>query len=79
MNYYSVSSIGGTSVLFFNRKKRLLSEAKKEAQIQSIRKDMFKTVNRANESMDKLTQLLEDKDLGVTGKIFYATGGDKRK
>lgn len=66
-------------MLFFNRKKRLLSEAKKEAQIQSIRKDMFKTVNRANESMDKLTQLLEDEDLGVTGKIFYATGGDKRK
>lgn len=79
MNYYSVSLIGGTSVLFFNRKKRLLAEAKKEAQIQSIRQDTFKTVNKANRSMDKLTQLLDDEELGVTGKIFYATGGDKRK
>lgn len=78
MNYYSVSLIGGNSVLFFNRKKRLVAEAKKEAQIQSIRKDIFKTVNRANKSMDKLTNLIDDTDLGVTGKIFYATGGDKR-
>lgn len=52
---------------------------KKEAEIQSIRKDLFKTADAAEKSVKKLNKLLSETDLGVTGGIFLATGGDKRR
>lgn len=61
-------------MLFFRRKKQ---EAK-EAQIQTIRTDMHKKIDKATRSIDKLNDLLEATDLGITGQIFYATGGQNR-
>lgn len=50
----------------------------KEAEVQAIRQDMFKRIDKAGRSMDKLNDLLDEKSLGITGQIFYATGGDRR-
>lgn len=60
----------------FGRKKAL--NTPKEAEIQAIRQDMFDQVDKANKSIDKLTDLLDTKTIGVSEKIFLATGGDKR-
>lgn len=64
-------------MFFFRRKKGVTDDAKKERQIQAIRKDTFKRIDRANKSIDKLTHMI-DKDMGVTELIFLATGGDNR-
>lgn len=58
-------------------RRRAATDIKKEAEIQAIRQDTFKKVDKANKSMDKLTDLLDNKS-GVTELIFYATGGAKR-
>lgn len=53
--------------------------AKQEQEIQAIRKDTLKRVDKATRSIDKLNDLLDDPNLGITGKIFLATGGGRRK
>lgn len=65
--------------MFFGKKQRLLTEQKQESQLQKIHKDTFKKIDKASKSMDKLNELLDDPELGVTGRLFYAMGGDRRK
>lgn len=67
----------------FGRKKQARHEAKKEAEIQDIRQETFdlidnrvKRLEDTNRKMGEL--LLDDKELGTTGRIFLATGGDRR-
>lgn len=60
----------------FGHKKAETTEAK-EAQIQAIRKDTFKKIDKSNKSTQKLITLLETK--GVTENIFEATGGERRR
>lgn len=78
MIYYSISQAGDSN-MFFRRKQRQAAEKRQEDQIQNIHKDMFKKIDKTSRSMDKLNHLLDDPELGVTGKLFYAMGGDKRK
>lgn len=78
MTYYSTSLTGENNVFLFHRRKQRIREAHKEAQIQAIRQDTFERIDTANASMQKLSDLLDDTQLGVTGKIFLATGGDRR-
>ena len=60
----------------FRRKKADTTDAK-EAQIQAIREDTFKKIDKSNKSTKKLITLLESKR--VTENIFDATGGKRRK
>jgi len=62
--------------IFTNRRK--LEEERKERQIQRIRNNTLNKADAAAQSTDKLIKLLDDETLGVTGSLFYATGGDKR-
>jgi hypothetical protein len=66
-----------SSSMFFNRKKDKEYD-RKEAQIQAIRQDTLKKIDKAQVSTSKVNELLKE-DLGITGMIFYATGGDKRQ
>jgi hypothetical protein len=50
----------------------------REEEIQAIRQQTLDKADRATESADKLIRLLDSDTLGITGRIFYATGGDKR-
>lgn len=58
---------------------------RKEAEIQSVRADMFDKIDKASNQINKSVQetkklnTLLEKNGGVTLKIFYATGGDRRK
>lgn len=56
----------------------LKKHRRKEAEIQAIRKDLFKTAQETERSVKRLNTLLEDPELGVSGLIFYAMGGDGR-
>lgn len=68
---------------FFGRKKWANHELQKEAEIQNIRKETFKQIDnkvqRLDDTNQKMGELLTNQDLGVTGNIFLATGGDKRR
>lgn len=57
---------------FFKRQRN------KEAEIQAIKVDLLKKAEEAQKSAKKLNKLLDDPDLGITGYIFYGTGGDRR-
>lgn len=76
MTYYSIT-IERTDVFFFYGKKRRIAEAKKEAQIQNIRKDMFKKIDKTNKSIDKLTELYDKEDIDIAGMIYLATHNGK--
>lgn len=78
MRSYLTANQGSYYMFFFRAKKQDIKDDKKEAQTQAIRQDMFKKIDKATDSMDKLAKLLDDESLGITGSIFYATGGDKR-
>ena len=58
--------------MFFFRKKTDAREAK----IKAIKKETYKKVDVASESLKKVNELLDRDD--VTLKIFYATGGMRR-
>lgn len=65
--------------MFFLGKKNHIKEAKREAQIQDIRKDMFRQIDKKMKPVDKLSKLLDNKEeLGITEMIFLATGGNNR-
>lgn len=79
MIYYSHSLItGGVKMSFFRRKPSPNLDAEKEAEVQAIRKDTFKRIDKASKKIDRLNTLLDDPNLGISGMIFLATGGDKR-
>lgn len=65
--------------MIFNWKKRKIVEAKNEAQAQAFRKQTFNKVDKANKSIDKLSDLLDNPDPGVTGMLFLAMGGQYRE
>ena len=65
-------------MFFFRGKKKEQDLARKDAELKAIQKDIQKSVDKAAASAEKLNKLLEDKDAGITGMIFYATGGSKR-
>lgn len=58
----------------FRRRKH--HDEDKEAEIQAIRKDTFKKIDKSNKSTKKLLVLLDSKR--VTENIFDATGGNRR-
>lgn len=60
----------------FRFRRKIKATDIKEAQIQAIRKDTFKKIDRSNKSTQKLINLLDAK--GVTENIFEATGGKRR-
>lgn len=60
----------------FRRRKMTSTDIKKEAEIQAIRKDTFKKIDKTSRSTQKLINLL---DKGVTENIFEATGGNRRR
>lgn len=66
----------------FGRRKRAVHEAKKEAEIQAVRRETFKQIDKRVQRLDdtnqKMDELLDDKNFGVSGNIFLATGGDHR-
>ena len=64
--------------MWFFGKKRQAAEVLREEEIQSIRQETLDAAKKATKSTDKLIKLLEKEDLGVTGNIFLATGGDRR-
>lgn len=57
---------------FWKRHKR------QEAEVQAIRKELWDKADEAKENTERLNKLLKEKDLGVSGYLFYATGGDGR-
>lgn len=65
--------------MFFKRlrKKEEQTQAM-EREIQEIRQETLHHAEVAARSTDKLIKLLNDDKLGVTGRIFYATGGARR-
>lgn len=60
----------------FGRRKHVEVLAKKEAQIQAVRKKYLKEIDNATSNTKRLNDLLDDG--GVTYRIFLATGGDLR-
>lgn len=50
----------------------------REAQIQALKKSTFKKIDKANKSAERVNDLFEDRDIGITEMIFLATGGEKR-
>lgn len=60
---------------FFRNKKREAVEELREEQLQKIRKQTHKYAQDAAKTTNKLVKLLNEEELGVTGKIFYATPG----
>lgn len=61
--------------MFFRRRKSLNTDVK-EAEIQAVRKDTFKKIDKSTRSTKKLIKLLETK--GVTENIYDATSGSRR-
>lgn len=59
----------------FRRKKATPTDVK-EAEIQAVRKETFKRIDKSTKSTQKLINLLDTK--GVTENIFEATGGTYR-
>lgn len=68
-------------MLFFNRKKRVREDAKKNAEIQEIRQETVKAIENAHKQTKQLNKVLTklDEQGGITHMIFLATGGDRRK
>lgn len=64
--------------MFFSSKRRKQESTRKDAEIDAIRQGIFKKADQATKSTDKLRKLLENSD-DITLKIFYATGGDRRR
>lgn len=58
----------------FHRKKTVHDP--KEAEIQAIREETFRKIEKSNRSTSKLIALLESR--GVTENIFDATGAKRR-
>lgn len=64
--------------MFFRwRRRDKKSEEKQEAEIQAIKEDTLKSVDKATKSTKKAADVLSKKP-DITLQIFYATGGDKR-
>lgn len=74
MNYWSLYCKSEENSMFLFRRHK-----KREAEIQSIRGELFKKADEAEKMAKRLNKLLQEEDLGVTGRIFYATGGDRRR
>lgn len=66
--------------MFFWRKKRAEEDAKRERQIQNIRLDTRKKMQKASTELQKAKEEI-DKLIGddPTLNIWYATGGDRRQ
>lgn len=62
------------SMSVFQRRPR--KDELKEAEIQAIRRDTFKKIDKSNKSTKKLINLIEKS--GITENIFEATGGKRR-
>lgn len=77
MIYSQILVVNGVHNMWFFGKPKVV-DVKKEAVAQASHKKTIKKINEAKKTSDKLNKLLDDIELGVTGKIFYATGGDKR-
>lgn len=73
MIYYLAA--GANSMSIFRRRKLHLDAREKE--IQDIRHDTFKKIDKSNKSTDKLIRLL-DKPTDITEMIYEATSGKKR-
>jgi hypothetical protein len=66
-------------MIFFRKKNRRADEElAMESEIQKTRQEYLEKANTATEQTQKLIDLLDDKDIGITGMIFYATGGADR-
>lgn len=71
---------------FFRRgKRRKQKNLNKEAELTAVKNDILllihdadKRSERAITLMDEAIDALDEKDLGVSGMLFLATGGDKR-
>lgn len=75
MIYYLAAGVNSMSI--FHRKKTVHDP--KEAEIQAIREETFRKIEKSNKSTQKLINLLESKTLNVTENIFLATGGERRQ
>lgn len=65
--------------MFSWKRKRLVKEAKKEAEIQSVQKETLQNIDDATKgnimAQQEIDKLLKN---DVTLRIFYATGGARR-
>jgi hypothetical protein len=62
-------------MFIFRRHKHTEADTKKEAEVQAIRKETFRKIDKSNKSSEKLIRLLES---NVAENIFIATGGKRR-
>lgn len=59
-------------------RKRDSQRNKKEAEIQAVRQETLRSIDKAIYATSKVNDLLEDDKLGTTELIFLATGGEYR-
>lgn len=64
--------------MFFFSKKRKEEIISAEKEIEAIRQETFEAAKKAKEETERVLELLEQEEWGVSGRIFLATGGDRR-